>query len=95
MITSVEDFENKTALMLSVFMPPMLGEKVPGWFAAHVSARIRYMHANNPGWRKWLENRVASIDPRDQCKVWIKHWFDAYQLDPERYRERHPEALFN
>ena len=63
------------------------------WFTAYCDQRFRYFHANNPRWRKWLEDRDRRIDPRDQCKVWIRHWLTAYVLDPAGYQERYPSCL--
>ena len=59
------------------------------WFIAHCDQRFRYYHANNPKWRKWLEDRNSRIDPRNQCKVWIRHWLAAYVKDSARYETEH------
>ena len=58
------------------------------WFTVHCDRRFRYFHATRPDWQEWLEDRDWKIDPRDQCKVWIRHWLAAYVLDPAGYQER-------
>jgi hypothetical protein len=94
MITPHEEFEDKTALILDVIISNAGVGQDETWFRRHADLRIRYMHSNNAAWRKWLESRVRTIDPRDQCVVWIKHWFAAYCMDRVRYQDRHPEEIF-
>jgi hypothetical protein len=95
MLTTPDAFLEKTCLMLDYHVGAVLTEKphalTPAqvtWFTAYCDQRFRYFHANNPRWRKWLEDRDRKIDPRDQCKVWIRHWLAAYVLDPAGYQER-------
>ena len=95
-ITSPEAFGTATALVLDFFTgkalnetPHDLSREQVEWFREHCDRRFRWYHANNPAWRKWLENRDPRIDPRDQCMVWIRHWLQSYLLDPQMYRQRH------
>jgi hypothetical protein len=95
MLTTADVFLKKTSLLVDVLVEAVLAEKshalTPAevtWFAAHCDQRFRYFHANNLRWRKWLEDCDPRIDPRDQCKVWIRHWLAAYVLDAAGYRER-------
>ena len=99
-VTTSEIFAAKTSLLIHVQVDMVLAEKphdlTPeqvAWFIDHCEWRFRYFHANNPRWRKWLEDRNRSIDPRDQCRVWIRHWRDAYVLDPARYQQRWDKDL--
>ena len=96
MLTTVAVFLETTSLLVDVLVEAVLAETTPAltpaqvtWFTAHCDQRFRYFHANNPRWRKWLEDRDPRIDPRDQCKVWIRHWLAAYVLDPVGYQERY------
>ena len=89
-------FENRTCLLTDILVDQVFQERdwdiesqYVNWFYGHVNERFRYMHANNPEWRRWLENKRAQIDPRDQCKVWIRHWLTAYVIDPETYQRNH------
>ena len=95
MLTTAAVFLEKTSLLVDVLVEAVLAEKphalTPAqvtWFVAYCDQRFRYFHANNPRWQKWLEDRDPKIDPRDQCKVWIRHWLAAYVLDPAGYQER-------
>ena len=95
MLTTAAVFLEKTSLLVDVLVESVLAEKphalTPAqvtWFAACCDQRFRYFHANNPRWQKWLEDRDRKIAPRDQCKVWIRHWLAAYALDPAGYQER-------
>ena len=95
MLTTAALFLEKTSLLVDVLVEAVLAEKphalTPAqvtWFAAYCDQRFRYFHANNPRWQKWLEDRDRKIDPRDQCKVWIRHWLAAYVLDPAGYQGR-------
>jgi len=96
MLTTVAVFLETTSLLVDVLVEAVLAETTPAltpaqvaWFTAHCDQRFRYFHARNPRWRKWLEDRDRRIDPRDQCKVWIRHWLAAYVLDPAGYQERY------
>jgi ribosomal protein S27AE len=96
MLTTPETFLEKTCLILDYHVEVVLAEQphtlTPeqvAWFFAHCDIRFRYFHANDSYWRKWLEDRNPKIDPRLQCKVWIRHWLAAYTLDPTTYQERH------
>jgi hypothetical protein len=95
MLTTAAVFLEKTSLLVDVLVEAVVAENshalTPAqvtWFAAFCDQRFRYFHANNPRWQKWLEDRDRKIDPRDQCKVWIRHWLAAYVLDPAGYQER-------
>ena len=95
MLTTAAVFLETTSLLVDVLVEAVLAETTPAltpaqvtWFTAYCDQRFRYFHANNPRWRKWLENRDPRIDPREQCKVWIRHWLAAYVLDPVGYQER-------
>jgi len=92
-------FAEKTCLILNYHVeevlattPNNLTPEQVDWFTTHVSARVRYLHAHNLQWQKWLENRNKRIDPRDQIKVWIRHWLTAYLMDNERYRRNAESA---
>jgi len=96
MLTTTDVFLARTSLLVNVLVGAVLAEKShvltpaqTAWFVAYCDRRFRYFHANNPRWRKWLEDRDPNIDPRDQCKVWIRHWLAAYVLDPVGYQERY------
>lgn len=94
--TPVDVFLDRTCFFLAVLVRQVLREERPyqltpkqsQWFIDHCDRRVRYLHALNPRWREWLENCNPKIDPRDQCKVWIRHWLAAYTLDPARYQEQ-------
>ena len=95
MLTTDAVFLEKTSLLVDVLVGAVLAEKPHvltqaqvTWFAACCDQRFRYFHANRPDWRKWLEDRDPKIDPRDQCKAWIRHWLAAYVLDPAGYQHR-------
>jgi len=98
MLTTAAAFLEKTSLVIDVLIDAVLAETrnafalTPAqitWFASHCDQRFRYFHANNPKWRKWLEDRNSRIDPRNQCKVWIRHWLAAYMMNPGRYETQH------
>ena len=89
-------FEETTCLLLWLLVDQVWAEKPRAltqeefdWFYDHVDRRMRWLHANKAGWRRWMENEDRRIDPREQAKVWIRHWLDAYCLDPQRYQEQH------
>jgi len=95
-MTAVPIFMEKTSLLVEVLVEAVLVETATtltpaqqAWFTRHCDQRFRWFHANNPTWRKWLEDRDRRIDPRDQCKVWIRHWLAAYVRDPARYKSQH------
>jgi hypothetical protein len=95
MLTS-DEFADKTCLIIRQHVGAVLCEKPCtltadqiSWFADHCDQRFRYLHALNPAWAKWLEGRDRKIDPRDQVKVWIRHWLSAYVQGPETYQEKH------
>ena len=95
-MTTEAKFESRTALLTDVLVDQVFAERywdlpVPyvEWFYTHVNRRFRMMYAN-PRDRRWLENKSKRIDPRNQCKVWIRHWLTAYTLNPETYQEQHP-----
>jgi len=96
MLTPATVFLEKTSLLIDVLVEAVLiktGTTLPAadaaWFATHCEQRFRYFHRNNAVWRKWLEDRNARIDPRNQCKVWIRHWLAAFIRDPAGFRERY------
>lgn len=93
---TVDVFLDKTSLLVDVIVEAVLAERPHAltptevtWFTAYCDQRFRYFHATNPRWRKWLENGDWKIDPRAQCKVWIRHWLAAYVLAPAGYQERY------
>jgi hypothetical protein len=99
--TAAPVFLNKTALVTDVLIEAVLAEPIPAmtevesltptqvaWFTAHCDLRFRWFHANKADWRKWLESRNRRIDPRSQCKVWIRHWLAAYRKDPARFEQQ-------
>ena len=98
--TTSENWLERTSLLLDVQVDSVLAERPEArrrltpnqidWFYNHVDQRFRYLHALDPKWRKWSEDRDRRIDPRLQARVWIRHWLDAYLLDPERYQQRCP-----
>jgi len=89
-----EQFADKTALLIGVLLKPVieghtLADEEIEWFIAHCEARFCYFHATDPHWRRWLENRSLRIDPRLQCQVWLRHWWEAYtKTGPEEYQRR-------
>ena len=94
-MTSNVIFLEKTCLLIDVLVDAVLAEQShpltapqTAWFTAHCEQRFRYFHANNPRWRKWLEDRNRKIDPRHQCKTWIRHWLTAYVKDPVGFQKR-------
>ena len=94
--TTPEKWLEQTCLLLDVRMdhvlantPNTLTPAQVEWFYQHVDERFRYLHANDPKWRRWTEGHNTWIDPRLQADVWIRHWLTAYLLDPERYQEHH------
>lgn len=96
MLTAAPTFREKTSLLIEVLVETVLTEAAAtltpsqrAWFTEHCDLRFRWFHRNNPAWRKWLEDRDRRIDPRDQCKVWIRHWLAAYQKDPAAYQAQH------
>ncbi len=102
MLTTTAVFLERTSLLVNVLVGAVLAEKPhaltpaqAAWFTTYCDRRFRYFHANNPRWQKWLEDRDPNIDPRDQCKVWIRHWLAAYVLDPVGYQERYGNGEVN
>ena len=96
MLTAAPAFLEKTSLLIGVLVEAVLTETAAvltpaqqAWFTEHCEHRFRWFHANNPTWRKWLEDRNRRIDPRDQCKVWIRHWLAAYRKNPTAYQAQH------
>lgn len=82
----VKTFSDKTALLIDVIVKQVLEEKPHTmspeqvtWFVGHCEQRFCYFYETNTVWRRWLENRSRRIDPRLQCKVWIRHWLAGYQ----------------
>jgi hypothetical protein len=82
----MKTFSDKTALLIDVLVGQVLEEKphtltpeLVTWFVVHCEQRFSYFYLNNPKWRRWLDNRSARIDPRLQCKVWIRHWLAGYE----------------
>ncbi len=100
--TPQEKFIEATSLALTMliadavvsFYPAFLSHYNARWFQNHCDFRIRYLHANDEQWKKWLESRDPTIDPRDQIGVWVKHWFQAFNNDPIGYRLRYPHNAF-
>jgi len=102
MLTTNDAFLEKTSLLVDILVEAVINEKSHAltpiqviWFSTYCDWRFRYFHANNPRWRKWLENRNRRIDPRSQCKVWIRHWLAAFVPDPINFQERHASYLVN
>ena len=99
--TPHKTFVTATALMLDLLANDVIAEtpdhrlskRQLEWFVDHCDTRIRFNYATDDHWRKWLENRDRRIDPRSQCKVWIRHWFKAFCLHPEQYVGRWQEAI--
>jgi len=94
--TTQKQFDKLTSLNLYLLIDDIVQYKLLAfstedidWFTKHTENRIRYMHATNKRWKKWLENKLKSIDPRDQCKVWIRHWTEAFKKNPKIYKEIH------
>jgi hypothetical protein len=95
-------FLEKTCLILDCLLqqirdadPDDLAPDAVEWFLRHCNLRIRWFHANNRKWRAWLEGEHKRIDPREQCKVWMRHWLAAYRQNPEDYRSRHDMETVN
>jgi hypothetical protein len=100
-ITSPDEFDKGTALMLDVLFEDVANEdshqsqefrKLPAsdrdWFQKYCDKWVRYFHANDPKWRTWLEGRNPRIDQRAQVKVWFRHWLAGYVINPDRYHQQ-------
>lgn len=99
--TPQSDFADVTSLALDLLItdvlkanPAALTAYNTRWFRDHCDLRVRYLHANDPKWKKWLEGREPKIDPRDQIGVWLKHWLQAFIGGESDYRLKHPHDLF-
>jgi hypothetical protein len=94
--TPIEEFEARTSLVMQVLVDQMLAEypvnlltwEERAWFTNNCERWFCRFHANSSAWKEWLENKVLNIDPRDQCKVWIRHWLEAYLRWPEGYKRK-------
>jgi hypothetical protein len=88
-----DEFLENTCLILGYHIHAVIDERDHNlteaeieWFVIHCNKWFRYLYQTKPQWRKWLENRDRRIDPRKQCRVWIKHWLDAYMVSPCAYK---------
>jgi hypothetical protein len=95
-------FGEKTALLIDVIVQCVLDEaprkitlRQQIWFTAFCDTFIRHLHAANPSWTNWLENRAPRIDPPAQCRVWIRHWLAAFVLDPVKFMANHHAEVMN
>lgn len=95
-------FELQTSLMLGVLIEQVLEENTPSaqklkemssystlWFQGHCNRFVRWKYTNDCYWREWLESKNRRIDPRNQVKVWVRHWLEAYVQDPGKYENRY------
>lgn len=58
------------------------------WFLNYAETRLRWLHANNKAWKKWIEK--ADEINRDTIIEFCNHWARAFNKNPETYMEKHP-----
>ena len=89
-------FERRTSLMPEVIAEQFvaasgLSDAQVSWFVRHVDLRTRWLHANNPRWKRWLESEGNK--GRDQLYVFAEHWASAYRKNPDMYEARMTDEL--
>ena len=92
--TPQDKFYEATILLPHLVADVSLDRKFPGrtpeqreWFVNFVEWWVRFFHANNPKWKRFIES-----NHRNQLYVWTDHWAEALALDPEEFIKRHQEA---
>jgi hypothetical protein len=99
--TPIDVFEDRTALIVRVIFDGVLRETNTAltaehyqWLLDYFSWRVRYLHANNPVWRAWLEGkRMKRMHPVAQLEVWFRHWLTAFKQDSRHYILTHREGF--
>jgi hypothetical protein len=83
-------FEDRVMLLPYVVAETVLGARGMDpyspegqWFIAYVDGYVRWLHANKPDWKKKLEK---SRDPRPFVYGFVRHWLDAYEQNPRRFK---------
>jgi hypothetical protein len=65
-----------------------VGEQDRAWFVDQAETWLRWLHANNPKWRKKLDRE--SNDDRDFVLAFLNYWADAFVQNPGTYKSQHP-----
>jgi hypothetical protein len=85
-------FERKVVLLPHVVAETVLMERGldpyspnGAWFVQHVDQYVRWLHANKRDWKRKLEK---SRDPRPFVYSFVRHWLDAYEQNPERFKRQ-------
>lgn len=94
--TPHDTFVRLTSLELGVIAAPIIDQypTITGpdrtWLLDHIDRRIRLMHAIDPNWKRKLEGKDRTTDPRDQVAAFVHLWVAAFVQDPAVYKVHHP-----
>jgi hypothetical protein len=58
------------------------------WFINQAETWVRWLHGNDPKWRKKLD-RESNAD-RDFLVRFVSHWAESFVTSPSTYKRRHP-----